>query len=179
MENTKVAKRYVSALFSTAKDSNALDAVREDLIGLNELLASSEDFAQFVSNPLIKGTNAGDVIDGLFKGKVNDLTLKFLHFIQGKDRLAELPAICYVFEEAYADEKGILPVELSIAHEPSEQQVEAIKQKLASRYNKDINIEVTVTPELIGGFRLNINNEIEDYSVVAQLKQFKNNVLNS
>ena len=179
MENTQVAKRYVSALFSTASEENALDAVREDLVGVNTLLNGSEEFAQFVSNPMIPEAQSKAVIETLFKGKVHDLSFKFLSFIQQKDRLAELPAICYVFEEFYAEEKGILPVELSIAHEPTESQLEAITQKLADRYSKKINLEVKVDASLIGGFRLNINNQIEDYSVVAQLKEFKNKVLNS
>jgi len=179
MENIQVAKRYVSALFSTASEDNALDTVREDLVGVNALLTDSKEFAGFVGNPLVPEAQSKAVIEELFKGKVHDLTFKFLNFVQQKDRLAELPAICYVFEEFYAKEKGILPVELSIAHAPNDKQVEAIKQKLADRYKKEINLEVKVDESLIGGFRLNINNQIEDYSVVAQLKEFKNKVLNS
>lgn len=48
-----------------------------------------------------------------------------------------------------------------------------VKKSLASQYGKDLNFEFKVTPELLGGMRVRVGNDLFDGSVKARLEQLQ------
>ena len=52
-------------------------------------------------------------------------------------------------------------------------------EKLHAKFGKTIEAAFAVNEDLVGGFRLKIENEILDYSVATQLETFKKQVLNA
>lgn len=48
-----------------------------------------------------------------------------------------------------------------------------VKKSLASQYGKDLNFEFKVTPELLGGMRIRVGNDLFDGSVKARLEQLQ------
>ena len=178
MPESSVAKRYAQALFELAEEGHAVLEVRQDLHDLAQLAKNDPSFQRFIANPLIPAHKRNDVISSL-TGSIHALTERCLHFIAGKKRFSKLPDICQAFETIYNESKNILNVQVSMAHEPSAQQIEGIKEKLAKRFNKEIITEVDVNPDLVGGFKLQVQNEIYDYTVVNKLETFRKQALNA
>lgn len=52
--------------------------------------------------------------------------------------------------------------------------VERIKSGLAGKYGPDLNFEFQVTPDLIGGMRIRVGNDVWDGSVKARLARLTN-----
>ena len=97
-----------------------------------------------------------------------------------KEREAYLPEIAAAFEEQYKKYKGIQTVKLTTAVPVSEGLKQTILDKVkADRKVAEIELETEVREELIGGFVLEIGDELIDASVAFDLhkikQQFENN----
>jgi len=51
--------------------------------------------------------------------------------------------------------------------------VNKVKKSLAAQYGNDLNFEFKVTPDLLGGMRIRVGNDLFDGSVKARLQQFQ------
>ncbi len=52
--------------------------------------------------------------------------------------------------------------------------VERVKTGLAAKYGQDLTYEFKVTPDLIGGMRIRVGNDVWDGSVKARLARLAN-----
>lgn len=173
-----VAKRYAKALFDLSTEQGNLDLVRGDLDHLAGLATDSTDFEAFLENPRIPVTEKDQIFRRLFKDPESP-TLRFVRFLNAKYRSNILPDICGAFAEMHDEQKGILKVHVTSAHDLSQAQTGALTGKLADRTGKTISLTTDVDPDLIGGFRMKIGDEITDLSIANKLAKFRLNVINS
>ncbi len=64
-------------------------------------------------------------------------------------------------------------VTVESAVELADATADEVKKSLASQYGKDLNFEFKVTPELLGGMRIRVGNDLFDGSVKARLEQLQ------
>jgi F-type H+-transporting ATPase subunit delta len=179
MKISSVAKRYAQALYDYAVEGDAKDAVRSDCVAIRHLIDSAKGFSDFVEDPTVPQEAASKTVELLFKDKAHAVTLRFLEFLISKGRLNELQSICDAFEQHICEDLGILKVKITAAHELTDDQLTAMKQKLSDRYSKQIDAAVEVDAALIGGFKIQVKDYIQDFSIVTKLDQFKQKVINA
>ena len=179
MEISSVAKRYAQALCDYAVEGNAKDAVRADCAAIRQLINSSKEFSDYVENPTLPPDVAERAIEALFKEQANAATVVFLRFLISKGRLNQLRAICDQYEQQICTDLGILKVKITAAHDLTDAQLAAMKQKLSARYEKEIDAEVDVDQSLIGGFKIQVGDHIRDFSIVTKLDHFEEHVINT
>ena len=179
MKSSKAAKRYAKALFSSSSEKGTLEAVRNDLQAIRGLAETSEDFKHFITNPLIGSDRAGEVISALFKKKAHPATLQFLQFLAHKKRLNQVAPICAAFDALYDESKNVQRAHVTSTQPLDKRQKEAIKSRLEQRFNKTILIHNTIDPNLIGGFKIQIGDQVLDYSIATQLESFKKKLINA
>ncbi len=177
MEISSVAKRYAQALYDFSAEGNATDAVRADCTAIRQLIDSSKDFSAFIENPTIPPETADQTVVALFEKKAHAVSLRFLRFLVTKGRLNELRGICDAFEQHICEDLGILKVKITAAHELSDTQLTVMKEKLSTRYSKQIDAAVKVDPSLIGGFIIQVGDYIQDFSIVTKLDHFEEQVI--
>ncbi|MDZ8118636.1 ATP synthase F1 subunit delta [Pontiella agarivorans] len=177
MQVTSVSRRYASALFDFAEEQHAKSEVRADCAAMAALFDESPDFSDFVLNPTIPPADAEQMLVNLFDAKAHPVTLQFLRFLVSRNRLAELRAVCEIFEEMTCDEQEIIKVNITAAHELTEQQLNALLVKLREQYQKEIEAEVDVDRSLIGGFKIKVGDHIRDFSLLSKLDQFEQSVI--
>ena len=107
------------------------------------------------------------------------MTLQFLFFLNGHDRLNILKEIGLEFEKLYFEYKEILKVKIISARELKKEQLETIAQRLNSRFKKNIRYDVGIDPRLIGGFKIQVGDSIYDFSIQNQLDKFEQRILSS
>lgn len=64
-------------------------------------------------------------------------------------------------------------VTVESAVELADATADEVKKSLASQYGKDLNFVFKVTPELLGGMRIRVGNDLFDGSVKARLEQLQ------
>ncbi|MGA0334026.1 MAG: ATP synthase F1 subunit delta [Kiritimatiellia bacterium] len=176
---SSVAKRYASALLDVARESGSLEPLHRDLLALDHLLKGSEDFAAFVAHPLLSPEQQQEGLDRIFGNTAFPLTQNLFKLLIARERLSFLPEIVQLGIEFLQVEQGILPVRVVSATAMSSDQEKALGEKLKARTGKQIQFSHAVDDRLIGGFRLYIGDQVEDYSLSTKLETFKRNVINA
>ena len=144
--------RYASALFELASENGVVSAVESDLEKLEEAIFASDELASLIRNPQVSRGEATKAIDAVAAMLgLSDLTRKFLGVLAGNRRLIVLREIIRAFFAIASAARGEATAEATSAHPLSEEQVEALRQKLEAREGRNVKIKTSVDPELLGG----------------------------
>jgi F-type H+-transporting ATPase subunit delta len=178
--NPRLAARYAKAILDLAVEKGQLDTVYNDMIFLRDVCRSSRELVSLLRSPIIKPDKKRQVLEAITKGRVSVLTTTFDALLMRKEREAYLPEIADAFIEQYKIHKGIQTVKLTTAVPISDETKAAILSKVkADRDVPDIELNTAVREELIGGFVLEIGDELIDASIAFDLhkikQQFENN----
>jgi F-type H+-transporting ATPase subunit delta len=162
--------RYATALFELARDAKAIQAVESSLNVVRDAIAQSADFKALTTSPLISRTDAGKGVAAAAKSlKLDDTTTKFLGVLAQNRRLAELPAIIRAFRGLAASYRGETTAEVISAHPLDAKQVDALKQQLRTRIGRDVTVDLSVDPSLLGGLVVKIGSQMIDSSIKTRL----------
>ena len=177
MDIPAVARRYAQALYDQAVAEANETAVREDLAAIREMIRTMPEFAAFLDNPTIAPDAADRTTAALFSDRIHPATMRFIRFLTARGRLSQLRAVCDAYEQSICEQLGILKAKITAAHDLSDAQLAAMKQRLSDRYRKQVEASVEVDSALIGGFKIQVGDHIQDFSIASRLKQFEQRVL--
>jgi F-type H+-transporting ATPase subunit delta len=180
MSIARIAHRYAKSLFDIAQERNKTEDVNKDVLMFAEVCKNSE-FASLLKSPVVASDKKGAVIDAIFKGKVDDITLKFMHILLVKGREMYLRDVAVSFAELYRKQKNITLIKIVTAAELSKDSIEKIIDKLKAdkAVLATVEVETEIDPSLIGGFIVKFDGQIYDASVSYNLLQLKKRFMNN
>lgn len=168
---TGLSGRYARALFDLAIEGKALAKVEASLQALAEAMAESADLKALMASPLIARGAAGAAIAGVADGLgVDALTKNFLGVLAGNRRLNLLPAIIRDFAALNAARKGEVTARVTSAHKLSAAQAKALSAKLKAGIGRDVALDVTVDPSILGGLVVRVGSRMIDNSLKTRLE---------
>ncbi|MCW5773894.1 MAG: F0F1 ATP synthase subunit delta [Rhodospirillaceae bacterium] len=169
-----IAERYATALYELADEAKSLDAVAEDLRGLQGLVAGSDDLRRFLRSPVVdRQAQTKGILAVLDAAKVGDLVRRFVAVVGSHRRLYALSAMIDAFLRQLAKRRGEIMVHVASAQPLTEQQTAALGDALRRSVGPKINIEAKVEPELIGGLVVRVGSRMVDTSVRTQLQKLR------
>lgn len=169
---TEVAEPYAQALMSLAQSSNLTDQIGEDTRSLLALLDESEDFRLLITSPLIEASKKKAVIGQIVRDQVQPYTLSFLMLLIDRGRILVLPEVCKQYQTLLRQIKQAVLAEVTSAVELSDEQKEAIRQKVKSTTQAaEVELETRVDPELLGGVIIKVGSQVFDASLRGQLRK--------
>ena len=150
------------------------------MLFLQEACNVSKEFVVLLKSPIIKADKKGKVLDAITGGKISVITATFNKLLLQKGREFYLPEIVTAFIAQYKQHLGIQTAKLTTAVPISEELKRSILDKIgAVRTGKTIELETAVDENLIGGFVLEVGDQLVDGSIAFDLrnikKQFQNN----
>ncbi len=174
MSVTRIATRYAKSLIDLAIEQNKLEAVSNDVHSLREA-AKHRELYLLLKSPIVHADKKQAVLDALFKGKIDALTLAYLHLLVNKGREGYIPEIAAEFVAQYKALKGITSVRLTTAAPVSEAVLADLQKRILDSgvTTTTLDIETKVDPELIGGFVLEFDQKRYDASVAHKLEELK------
>ncbi|WP_375395359.1 F0F1 ATP synthase subunit delta [uncultured Sphingomonas sp.] len=162
--------RYAFALFELAQESKAIEAVEASLAAVRDALTQSGDFRLLTTSPLVAREAAVKAVQAVaYEISIDGTTKNFLCVLAENHRLAQLPAIIRAFRALAAQHRGETTAEVASAHPLSDDQVDALKQQLRQRVGRDVNVDLAVDPELLGGLVVRIGSQRIDSSIRTRL----------
>lgn len=181
MPNVRLAGRYAKSLIDLAQEKGQLDQVYADMKFLEGVCKHSKEFIQLLKSPVVKTDKKQAIVKAVTTGKVRPLTEAFNHLLAQKGRESNLPEIVAAFIEQYNEIKGIHTVTITTAIPVGDDLKSAIQHKITSTTPmKNVEMNMLVKPELIGGFILEYKDKMVDVSISRDLKdikmQFKSNL---
>lgn len=175
MENSggiqaSLAGRYATALFELARDEQQLEAVGASMASLRQVLRDSAAFRELTGSPLISRDDATRAVTASAGAMgLDPITTNFLGVIAQNRRLAQLPQIIRAFNMLTAAYRGETTAEVTSAHLLTDDQVDALKANLKSRIGRDVMVDLTVDPAILGGLVVKVGSQMIDGSIRTKL----------
>jgi F-type H+-transporting ATPase subunit delta len=175
MRQYKVANRYAKALFTLALETNQLEEVNKDIELIRAL--DHDEFRRIIASPVISGDKKVSLFEAVFGGRISKLTQSFFNLVFQKGRVSNLIEIRDDFALQYREYKGIKIMKLTTSVPVSAETKENIRQRIQAieRYkNSTLILEEKVDESLIGGFVIQIDDELFNASIKHDLEYIKN-----
>lgn len=183
MEDYRINSSYAKALFDTARDTNVLDRVFDDMTLVGKTVCEDRLLGSVFANPVIRHDKKSAIVKELFGNEVCDLSLLFLLFVVKKNRAVNLKGIANAYKELYRSHKGIVHSDIVTAVEVDPSLLEEARTLVAKHTGKEVELEPHVSDKMIGGFRLTFDNNMYDARIrtkVAKLqREFAKNIYES
>ena len=162
--------RYATALFDLAIADKTLDAVSASLAALKTALDTSADLKMLTTSPMVSRQAAGAGIAAVATGLGLDrLTANFVGVLAANRRLASLPAIIRDFNALAAARRGEITARVTAAHALSADQQAALSAKLKAGLGRDVALDITVDPAILGGLIVRVGSRMIDSSLKTRL----------
>lgn len=169
-----VADRYAGSLFDLARETNSIPAVEADLGRFEALLAESEDFTRLIKSPVFSAQEQEKALAAvLAKAGITGLVSNFLQVVAQNRRLFAAPGMIKAFRRIAADHRGETTAEVTTAHALTAEQESELKAALKSIANKEVALNVTVDPSLLGGLVVKMGSRQIDTSLKTKLASLK------
>lgn len=169
-ELATIARPYAEALYKAC----GTDA--KTVLGwLDELacVAAEPQLLQFADSPKTTPDQVYGVITGVMKSVLNAHAQNFLRMVIDNNRLGFLPEIATQFRALSNAQSGSSDAVVYSAFPIDGAALAETAQVLEQRFKRRLNVSVELQPELIGGIRVVVGDEVLDTSVKARLEQMK------
>jgi F-type H+-transporting ATPase subunit delta len=173
-ELATIARPYAEALYKSVGGSDA-QALNAEMGSLAQL-AADEQLRQFADNPKVTATQVFDLIAGIAMSKGLHIDVKVANLLQAvldNGRLAALPEIAAQFQVLVNASTGVSDALIQSAFAIEGDALADLVATLEKRFGRRLNAKVELAPELIGGVRVVVGDEVLDTSVKARLEQMK------
>ena len=170
-ELATIARPYAEALFKAAGvgDQAQLAAQVQSLADV----AGNAQLRQFADSPKVSAAQVFDVVTSVVKTPISDAAKNLLRLVIDNGRLAALPQVASQFHELVNARSGVSDAVIHSAYEIAPAQLADVIVALEKRFGRKLNATVVLAPELIGGIRVVVGDEVLDTSVKARLEQMR------
>jgi F-type H+-transporting ATPase subunit delta len=169
----KVASRYAKSLIDLANEQGSLETIKTDMDSFIAVLKSSSELQAVLANPIVPLDKKKNILDALFKDKINPSILAFFKIMINKGRGTIVYATAQEFIREYNEVKGIVKATVTSAAPLSDANLAAMKDVLAKETNAQVILVNKVDSKLIGGFVVNIGDRQIDASIAGKLNKLE------
>lgn len=177
MTTSVIGSRYARALVDVVLQPNSRlkpgDAITQ-LKSIEELLHSSPPLRSILITPAVAGSRKKAVLGNLAKQTGADtLILNFLYVLIDHKRIGQLSEIRAAFETLLDEHLGFVRADVRSAAPLDDGQRRAIETELMEKSGKQIRMQTSVDPELLGGVVARIGSTVYDGSLRGQLEAMR------
>lgn len=174
-----VSRRYARALFSMGVDRGTFEQLGKELDAFSDLWTGSAELRQALENPVFKASEKRAVLEGLLpRVSPSPDVQKFILLLLDRRRLHGVGAIARSYREMADAHTGRVRAHVTSAQPLAAAELERVRQSLAKRTGKQVILEASVDPALIGGLVARVGDLVLDGSVRTQLGTLRDKLLN-
>ena len=170
-ELATLARPYAEALFQVAQKGD-LALARQQLVAM-AVVAANPQLRQFADAPKSATAQVFDVIASVVGQPLSDASQNLLRAVLDNGRLAVLPEIALQFHALVNARAGVSDAVVYSAFPIDAAQLADVVAMLEKRFKRKLDATVEVQPDLIGGIRVVVGDEVLDTSVKARLEQMR------
>lgn len=167
-ELVTIARPYAAAAFSYARGKGEL-AKWSDMLAFLVSVYQDGRMQEVLHDPQLGKDDIERTLLAVGGERIDGGARNLLVLLVQNNRLDVLPAIGELFEQLKAGYENEVEAQIESAFPLSEDQVRMLVRKLEARTNRKVRASVSVAPELIGGVRVQVGDELWDASVRGQL----------
>ncbi|HEY6962848.1 MAG TPA: ATP synthase F1 subunit delta [Gaiellaceae bacterium] len=166
---------YARALFEAAQDEGKLELVHGQLQQLRDATSGVDELRVLLENPEVDSRVKEDVLAQIASG-ADELVVNFVKLLAEKGRAAEIDVVADEFDALVAAEDRILDVQLTTAHELSDQEFGRLVGRIEQASGRRVQATRQTDPEIIGGIILQAGSMRLDASVRGRLERLRHDL---
>jgi F-type H+-transporting ATPase subunit delta len=167
-ELTTLARPYAKAAFEHALEAKQL-AEWSDMLAFAAQVVSDEDMHQLLTSPHFTKEDQRDAMLKVCADKLDDKANNFIKLLANNGRLLALPEIEVLFNFLRAEFEKTIEAHITSATELNEQQITQLKEKLANKLGRQIDVSVEIDTDILGGLIIQAEDLVIDGSVRGKL----------
>ncbi|MGH8762484.1 MAG: F0F1 ATP synthase subunit delta [Nitrosospira sp.] len=168
-EARTIARPYAEAVFRLARANDTLSAW-SGMLQFAAVIAGDGRIRALIGNPKVSSRRLGELLIGICGDKLNDEGRNFILLLAENRRVQILPEVSELFEQLKTQHEGVLGARIASAFAMDDAQLKDLIANLEIKFKRKIEAKVSIDPELIGGVKVEIGDEVLDASVRGKLE---------
>jgi len=171
-----IARRYAKALINLAEKD--LENTGKSLTALADVFSNSAELSEVLSDTKVSSQIKLNVLKEILKKiKVSKLVDTFIRYLLAKRRIVLLPNIERAFNLFLQEKLGRIEAGITVAQEISEVTVGKLEKAISRYSGKEVTVNITIDPAIIGGIVTRIGSVVIDGSIHTQLNQIRQSII--
>lgn len=152
-----------------ADEAGTLDTLETQLFEVGRLVADHHELRRTVSDGTVPVSAKAELLTTILEGKVDPSTLALV--VQAAAaRTGSFERTLTMFATAVADRRGRLLAEVRVASELGDAESQRLAAALASKYGREVHLNVVVDPTVIGGISVSVADDVVDGTMSSRLE---------
>ncbi len=176
MSQGVIARRYAKALINLAEKD--LENTGKSLTALADVYSNSTELSEVLSDTKVSSQIKQNVLKKILKKiKVSKLVDTFIRYLLAKRRIVLLPNIERAFNLLLQEKLGRIEAGITVAQEIPEVTVGKLEEAISRYSGKEVTVNITIDPAIIGGIVTRIGSVVIDGSIHTQLNQIRQSII--
>ncbi len=176
MSQGVIARRYAKALINLAEKD--LEITGNSLAAIADVYSNSTELSEVLSDTKVSSQIKQDVLKNILKKiKVSKLVDTFIRYLLAKRRIVLLPNIERAFNLLLQEKLGRIEAGITVAQEIPEVTVGKLEKAISRYSGKEVSVNITIDPAIIGGIVTRIGSVVIDGSIHTQLNQIRQSII--
>lgn len=172
-ELSTIARPYAEAVFASAREDQGALETWSSVLSELAALVSIDDVREALTDPRLQAPQRLELMESLVKSPLSDSARNLIALLIENNRVLVLPQIAEQFELLKNELEGTALAEIRSAFPISDEQLQQLIAGLERKFGLKLKPAVTVDPDLIGGVRVVVGDQVLDTSVQAQLARMR------
>lgn len=169
---SQVLEPYAQGLMSVAQSHNIAEEIGNDMRSLLSLVQESPELKQFLANPFVKAQSKKAALEQIAGEQVNPFTRNFLKLLVERGRILFLEGICQQYLVLLRKLNETVLAEVTAAVALNEAQEATVREKVQAMTGaRQVDLEIKIDSELIGGVIIKVGSQVIDASLRGQLRR--------
>lgn len=158
----------VAAYVAKADSEGRLDALEDDLFRFSRIVEASPSLREALSDAFAPIEGKRRLVEDLVGDKVDPTTTALLtQAVSGRHR--SLSTVLGMYQKIAAARRDRMVATAWVAVPLSEEHRERLTRALSAQQGRDVHLNVVVDPEVLGGVRVALGEEVLDSTVATRL----------
>ena len=163
---------YAEAFLQVAESRQEVDQVVDQAKAVLALWHESTELRQAMSSPVLEVDAKKAALEKLFSDQLTPSFLNLLKLLADRQRIGVLDAVLERMLELYRDQRNIALAKVTSATALTEEQQAELSKKVQAVAGTDkLEINLSVDPDLIGGFVVKVGSKVIDASLAGQVRR--------
>jgi F-type H+-transporting ATPase subunit delta len=166
----------VQSVLATAEKAGRIDRVEDELFRFERIVAADPGLRDALSSRNTDSEGKAGLVRNLLEGKAAPETVRLAEQAVRVPRGRRLDRVMEAYLELAARRRDELTALVTVAAPLTEQQSARLRSALESHYGKSVTLQVVLEPEVMGGIRVQVGDEVVDGTVLRRLEEARRHV---
>jgi F-type H+-transporting ATPase subunit delta len=166
----------VDSVLTAAQQQGRLDSLEDELFRFSRVVSAEPTLRAALTDRALPATNKAQLVAGLLQGKVGPETVRLATRTVTHPRGRSLEAGLAALADMAAARRQRLVATVTAATPLTEEQRERLTASLAAKFGHSVHVNVVVDPEVVGGLRVSLGDEVIDGSLATRIEEARRRI---